>query len=186
MHGPSAWDFFGFGELRRQPFLHLDLDMNCPTPNKNRTVMWFHALSPRKGDHQDPAQRERGIYGIGGFLAVTKEMRILWSPPYLSRSSPELCVGHLPCPFDWGISNTLYGLVCIIYIYMDIIYYLQAVVVRISSCASDYQNVSGWQVDGLRGSDDGYKRIASIGHRSHARCEAGLLFGSPSQRSNPG
>ena len=33
----------------------------------------------------DPAQRERGIYGIGGFLAVTKEMRILWSPPYLSR-----------------------------------------------------------------------------------------------------
>lgn len=85
-----------------------------------------------------------------------------------------------------GAYRTHYMVLYVLYIYMDIIYYLQAVVVRISSCASDYQNVSGWQVDGLRGSDDGYKRIASIGHRSHARCEAGLLFGSPSQRSNPG
>ena len=33
----------------------------------------------------DPEQRERGIYGIGGFLAITKQLRILWSPPYLSR-----------------------------------------------------------------------------------------------------
>ncbi len=28
---------------------------------------------------------ERGIYGIGGFLAVSSELRILWSRPYLSR-----------------------------------------------------------------------------------------------------
>ena len=26
-----------------------------------------------------------GIYGIGGFLAVSRELRVLWSPPYLSR-----------------------------------------------------------------------------------------------------
>ncbi|CAE7438420.1 unnamed protein product [Symbiodinium sp. CCMP2592] len=33
----------------------------------------------------DELQQERGIYGIGGFLAVSRELRILWSPPYLSR-----------------------------------------------------------------------------------------------------
>ena len=26
-----------------------------------------------------------GIYGIGGFLAVSRELRVLWSPPYMSR-----------------------------------------------------------------------------------------------------
>jgi len=36
--------------------------------------------------HQTDAElRERGVYGIGGWLAVSKEMRILWSPPYFSR-----------------------------------------------------------------------------------------------------
>ena len=33
----------------------------------------------------DPVQRERGIYGIGGFLALSGQLWILWSPPYLSR-----------------------------------------------------------------------------------------------------
>ena len=33
----------------------------------------------------DPIQRERGIYGIGGFLAISQQLLILWSPPYLSR-----------------------------------------------------------------------------------------------------
>ena len=33
----------------------------------------------------NPEHRERGIYGIGGFLTITKQLRILWSPPYLSR-----------------------------------------------------------------------------------------------------
>lgn len=28
---------------------------------------------------------ERGIYGIGGILSVLKELRVLWSEPYLSR-----------------------------------------------------------------------------------------------------
>ena len=36
--------------------------------------------------HQtDPQLMERGIYGLGGFLKVAKELRVLWSPPYLSR-----------------------------------------------------------------------------------------------------
>lgn len=36
--------------------------------------------------HQtDSALMERGIYGLGGFLKVAKELRVLWSPPYLSR-----------------------------------------------------------------------------------------------------
>lgn len=77
------------------------------------------STTPRKGDHQDPAQRERGIYGIGGFLAVTKEMRILWSPPYLSRSSPELCVGHLPCR-SIGAYRTYYMVLYVLYIYIYI------------------------------------------------------------------
>eukprot|EP00439_Symbiodinium_sp_Y106_P023591 s1645_g2.t2 len=36
-------------------------------------------------NQSDALQQERGIYGIGGFLAVSRELRILWSPPYLSR-----------------------------------------------------------------------------------------------------
>ncbi|CAE7568425.1 unnamed protein product [Symbiodinium sp. CCMP2456] len=36
--------------------------------------------------HQtDTDLMERGIYGIGGFLRISHELRILWSPPYLSR-----------------------------------------------------------------------------------------------------
>lgn len=33
----------------------------------------------------DPDLMDRGIYGLGGFLAASSELRILWSPPYLSR-----------------------------------------------------------------------------------------------------
>lgn len=29
--------------------------------------------------------QKRGVYGLGGFLAASKEMHILWSPPYLTR-----------------------------------------------------------------------------------------------------
>ncbi|CAE7510585.1 unnamed protein product, partial [Symbiodinium sp. KB8] len=36
--------------------------------------------------HQtDTDLMERGVYGIGGFLRISHELRILWSPPYLSR-----------------------------------------------------------------------------------------------------
>eukprot|EP00435_Cladocopium_sp_Y103_P048374 s407_g14.t1 len=33
----------------------------------------------------DPELMGRGIYGLGGFLAVSSELRILWSRPYLTR-----------------------------------------------------------------------------------------------------
>lgn len=36
--------------------------------------------------HQvDPKLMMRGIYSLGGFLARSKELRVLWSPPYFSR-----------------------------------------------------------------------------------------------------
>ncbi|CAE7576100.1 unnamed protein product, partial [Symbiodinium pilosum] len=31
----------------------------------------------------DPDLMERGIYGLGGFLSISNELRVLWSPPYL-------------------------------------------------------------------------------------------------------
>ena len=33
----------------------------------------------------NPDLTEIGVYGIGGFLSVAKELRILWSVPYMSR-----------------------------------------------------------------------------------------------------
>jgi len=32
----------------------------------------------------DQLEKERGIYGIGGFLSVSQELKVLWSSPYLS------------------------------------------------------------------------------------------------------
>ena len=38
--------------------------------------------------HQtDRRMKQRGVYGLGGFLGISKEMHVLWSPPYLTRSS---------------------------------------------------------------------------------------------------
>ena len=53
--------------------------------------------------HQtDQELKEEGIYGIGGALRCTKELRILWSTPYLSRhlllKMESLC--------DWGNEKT--------------------------------------------------------------------------------
>ncbi|CAE7943788.1 unnamed protein product, partial [Symbiodinium sp. KB8] len=33
----------------------------------------------------EPDLMERGIYGLGGFLSISNQLRVLWSPPYLSR-----------------------------------------------------------------------------------------------------
>ena len=41
----------------------------------------------------DPELMDRGIYGLGGFLAASSELRILWSPPYLSRLAVQTCEG---------------------------------------------------------------------------------------------
>ena len=43
--------------------------------------------------HQvDEDMKERGIYGLGGFLKASKELRILWSPPYLTRQAAQFSV----------------------------------------------------------------------------------------------
>ena len=40
---------------------------------------------------------ERGIYGLGGFLSMSKQLRVLWSPDYLQRLwcvyLVEICIG---------------------------------------------------------------------------------------------
>ena len=42
--------------------------------------------------HQtDTGLMERGIYGLGGFLRSSRELRVLWSRPYLSRLSLGSC-----------------------------------------------------------------------------------------------
>mmetsp|Transcript_30864 Transcript_30864/g.71311 ORF Transcript_30864/g.71311 Transcript_30864/m.71311 type:complete len:576 (+) Transcript_30864:30-1757(+) len=52
--------------------------------------------------HQsDSDLKERGIYGIGGCISVSKELRVLWSPPYFSRlwCIFELAAFHRANPF---------------------------------------------------------------------------------------
>eukprot|EP00913_Durusdinium_trenchii_P020585 g19334.t1 len=36
-------------------------------------------------DQSDAEKIEDGIYGIGGFLSVSRELQVMWSPPYLKR-----------------------------------------------------------------------------------------------------
>ena len=36
-------------------------------------------------DQADPHLTQRGVYGLGGFLALSSELRVLWGPPLFSR-----------------------------------------------------------------------------------------------------
>mmetsp|Transcript_60167 Transcript_60167/g.134234 ORF Transcript_60167/g.134234 Transcript_60167/m.134234 type:complete len:522 (+) Transcript_60167:2-1567(+) len=47
-----------------------------------KTTCFLDVVSIHQSDHD---LMERGIYGLGGFLRVSRELRVLWSPPYLSR-----------------------------------------------------------------------------------------------------
>lgn len=63
-------------------FLGLFLSVYIPGSISKSEVCFLDVVSI----HQtDSALMERGIYGLGGFLKVAKELRVLWSPPYLSR-----------------------------------------------------------------------------------------------------
>ncbi|CAJ1374081.1 unnamed protein product [Effrenium voratum] len=63
-------------------FLGLFLSVYLPERIFKSSVCFLDVVSI----HQtDSALMERGIYGLGGFLKVAKELRVLWSPPYLSR-----------------------------------------------------------------------------------------------------
>ena len=47
------------------------------TPTKAQDVTCIH--------QEDQALMERGVYGLGGFLARSKKLLILWSQPYLGQ-----------------------------------------------------------------------------------------------------
>ncbi|CAJ1356927.1 unnamed protein product [Effrenium voratum] len=83
--------FQGFGEV-------------CPlgpwalllTPLCGASALLLSPYLPRRGsdnvffdlaciNQTNTELKEKGIYGIAGWLSVTDELRILWSPPYLSR-----------------------------------------------------------------------------------------------------
>ena len=56
--------------------------------------------------HQtDPNLMKRGIHGIGGFLLVSKELRIIWSPVYLTR------LWCAPCPNVRGRCSDMHHVV---------------------------------------------------------------------------
>lgn len=65
------------GSFSLLPFL-LAPWMPCTKP-------YFAFLDVASINQADEELKERGIYGIGGFLKASKELRILWSRPYLSR-----------------------------------------------------------------------------------------------------
>ena len=53
-----------------------------PRPSRQRDMCFLDLASIHQADAQ---LMERGIYGIGGFLSISSELRVLWSAPYLSR-----------------------------------------------------------------------------------------------------
>ena len=62
---------FGFLALLLSPYL----------PGSKDDIFYDFACI----NQADEELRKRGTYGIGGWLAVTRELRVLWSPLYLTR-----------------------------------------------------------------------------------------------------
>lgn len=60
----------------------LGLALSPFLPSNSGNSCFLDVVSVHQSDQQ---LNERGIYGIGGFLAVSREMQVLWSKPYLSR-----------------------------------------------------------------------------------------------------
>ena len=84
---------------------------------------------------------ERGIYGLGGFLKVSKELRVLWSTPYLSRL--------------WQLSAklkiiTLYNLQ--LHDIISLIIYRQSLTVSQCSQGSEVSHVGGLLESRFKGS----------------------------------
>ncbi|CAE7359424.1 unnamed protein product [Symbiodinium sp. CCMP2456] len=81
----------------------------------------------------DEELMERGIYGLGGCLAVSKELRILWSKPYLSRLwcvfeiaayrfiNPNGKITLAPLFFETGIAMLWLGQCAIMIIYIQLL-----------------------------------------------------------------
>ena len=68
--------------------------------------------------HQsNPKLLERGIYGIGGFLSVSKELRVLYTPPYFTslwlNSTESLIHMEIEQRYKKHIKKTLnFALIC--------------------------------------------------------------------------
>ncbi|CAE7653713.1 Pus1 [Symbiodinium sp. CCMP2456] len=63
-------------------FIGLVLTPYLPALCGQHPVCFLDVVSIHQADQE---LMERGIYGLGGFLRVSKELRVLWSAPYLSR-----------------------------------------------------------------------------------------------------
>ena len=63
-------------------FLGLVLTPYFPALCGRHPVCFLDVVSIHQVDQE---LMERGVYGLGGFLRVSKELRVLWSAPYLSR-----------------------------------------------------------------------------------------------------
>ena len=63
-------------------FIGLVLTPYLPALRDRHPVCFLDVVSIHQADQE---LMERGIYGLGGFLRVSKELRVLWSAPYLSR-----------------------------------------------------------------------------------------------------
>eukprot|EP00438_Fugacium_kawagutii_P031980 Skav207041 [mRNA] locus=scaffold975:213281:220904:- [translate_table: standard] len=84
--GPGTYPLGGWVSVSSFVGLMLGLVISpyCPCLNGRSGNCFIDMVSI---DQSDPEKIEDGIYGIGGFLSVAKELQVLWSPPYLSRQS---------------------------------------------------------------------------------------------------
>ena len=86
----DMWDFQGDIHISFWPLLSgffgtfLGL-LLAPYANRLSTTPKMCFLDLVSIHQTDQELMERGIYGLGGFLQVSKELRVLWSAPYLSR-----------------------------------------------------------------------------------------------------
>ncbi|CAE7345940.1 Calmodulin, partial [Symbiodinium pilosum] len=83
--GPGGYE----AECATGPWVLLAGFMGCflgllfsPFACGKREMCFIDKCSIHQEDHE---LKERGIYGIGGFLQRSRELRVLWSSPYLSR-----------------------------------------------------------------------------------------------------
>ena len=74
----APWSYLT-GTLTLQVSLFLYPYCSCKSPKCFLDVVSIHQTSK--------SAKMRGIYGLGGFLSISDEMRVLWSPPYLTRPS---------------------------------------------------------------------------------------------------
>lgn len=71
--------------LDRKPFASDAHDIVNGSSKKEKQMQQICFLDVACIHQTDHELMERGVYGLGAFLKRSKELRILWSPPYLTR-----------------------------------------------------------------------------------------------------